>query len=86
MVDEQYDFGHSGKDGMGLGRWTYMTSLRGSEDYTTRIVYGYDPYYNKKQGTNTVYQQQRRFLITNQNDLTCHRTQFRDDLIEPLDK
>ena len=40
LVD-QYDFKHSGKDKLGLGRWVFMVS-RLSEGIKTRIVCGYN--------------------------------------------
>ena len=82
---EQYDFENSGKDEMGLGRWCIMT-FRGSEGHTTRVFCGYNPCYNNKQGTYTVFQHQRRYLITKKKDLTCPRTRFRQDLVEQLKK
>ena len=61
-------------------------TFHGSEGHTTQVVCGYNHCYNKKQGTNTVYQQQRRYLITKEKDLTCPRTRFRQDLVEQLKK
>ena len=80
---EQYDHDGAGKDPTGLGRWTVMT-FKGSDGITTRVICGYNPCYNKKQGTGTSYQQQRRYFITKQKDTTCPRTKFRQDLVTQL--
>ena len=62
---EQNNFEHLGKDDMGIGRWVGL-SFRGSDGHTTHVVCGYNPFYNKKQGTDTVYQQQRWYLSTDE--------------------
>ena len=65
---QHLDMDESGAEDSGLGRWTVMT-LKGDEGFTTRIVCAYNPCYNKKQGTGTSYQQQKRFLITKRKEI-----------------
>ena len=55
---EQYDSEHSGKDDTGRGRQVVVTFC-GLEGHAVCVVCGYIPCYNKKQGTRTLYQQQR---------------------------
>jgi hypothetical protein len=50
----------------------------------TRIVCGYNPCGNNKLNSGTSYQQQKRFFVTVQKDLTCPRKKFHDDLIVQL--
>ena len=52
---EQYDSENSSKGDTGLGRWVVI-AFRGSEGHTTQLACGYNPFYSKKQRTNTVYQ------------------------------
>jgi hypothetical protein len=80
---EQYDFESSCKDPTGLGRWVVMV-FRGENGLVTRVVVGYNPCYNNKQGSKTFYQQNRRHFILREQDTTCPRTRFRDDLISQL--
>jgi hypothetical protein len=47
---EQYDFESSCKDPTGLGCWVVMV-FRGENGLTTRVVVGYNPCYNNKQGS-----------------------------------
>ena len=82
---QHLDMDESGCDDSGLGRWTVMT-LKGEEGFTTRIVCAYNPCYNKKQGTGTVYQQQKRFLITKRKELMCPRKKLQEDLVALLKK
>jgi exonuclease III len=82
---EQYDFEESGKDDTGLRRIVIMT-FRGANGLRTRVVCGYNPCYNNKQESKTSYQQQRRYFITKERDLTCPRTRFREDLVALLTK
>ena len=63
------DPNESGKDPTGLGRWSVLT-LQG-EGVRTRVISGYNPCVSK--GSSTSYQQQRRFFIQTQRDLTCPR-------------
>ena len=84
-IIEQYGFENSGKDETGSGRWCIMTFC-GLEGHTTRVVYGYNPWYNNTQETNTVYQHQRRYFVTKEKDLICPQTRFRQDLVEQLKK
>jgi hypothetical protein len=73
----------SGKNELGLGRWSVMT-LRGEEGFVTRVVCGYNPCGNARPDSGTVYQQHRRFLITRRQSLVCPRVKFREDLIRQL--
>ena len=61
-------------------------TLKGDEGFTTRIVCAYNPCYNKKQGTGTSYQQQKRFLITKRRDDTCPRKKLQEELVAQLKK
>ena len=83
-LTQQIDRNESGKDPSGLGRWTVMT-LQG-DGVRTRVVCGYNPCGNNKLNSSTSYQQQRRFLVTIRNDLTCPRKKFHDDLVAQLKK
>lgn len=80
---DQYDAEESGRDDLGLGRWTYMV-FRGGDGLTTRVVCGYNPCYNKKKESKTSYQQLRHYHVLKENDLTCPRTRFREDLVSQL--
>ena len=71
-IVDQYDFEHSGKDNTGLGRWVSMV-FRGSEGVTTRVVCGYNPCYNTRMESRTLYQQNRRYFITKEKDRSCPR-------------
>ena len=66
---EQFDSEKSGKDEVGLDRWTHMC-FKDDDGYMTLVlvVCGYNPCYNHKQGSNTVYQQHRRYLINKKKD------------------
>jgi hypothetical protein len=50
----------------------------------TRVVCGYNPCYNKNPNSSTMYQQHRRFFITQRKYLTCPQTKFREDLVAQL--
>lgn len=80
---EQYDMEESGRDSLGLGRWVVMV-FRGANGLTTRVVCGYNPCMNKNEVSRTTYQQQRRYYLLQENDDTCPRTRFREDLIKQL--
>ena len=71
------------KDPTGLGRWVVIT-LRGSDGFTTRIVCGYNPCGSGKANSGTVYQQHRRFFLTQRRSTTCPRVKFREDLLAQL--
>jgi hypothetical protein len=45
---------------------------------------GYNPCYNNKQGSKAFYQQNWRHFILREQDTTCPRTRFREDLIAQL--
>ena len=83
-LTEQLDHDETGKDATGLGRWSVMT-LKG-DGVHTRIVCGYNPCGSGKLNSGTTYQQQRRYFITKEKDLTCPRKRFHDDLIRQLEK
>ena len=61
-------------------------TLCGSEGIKTRVVCGYITCYNKKMELNTSYQQHQKFFITKQEDRTCPRKRFREDLIAQLNQ
>ena len=81
-LTQQIDGNKSRKDPSGLGRWTVMT-LQG-DGVQTRIVCGYNPCGNNKLNSGTSYQQQKRFFVTVQKDLTCPKKKFHDNLIAQL--
>jgi hypothetical protein len=53
---QQFNPEASGRDDLGLGRWTYML-FRGTNNMVTRVKCGYSPCANKKEDSGTVYQQ-----------------------------
>ena len=59
---QQFDPEGSGRDDLGLGRWTHMR-FAGEDRIVTRIICGYSPCANKKKDSGTVYQQHRCHLI-----------------------
>ncbi len=83
-LTEQLDHNESGKDDTGLGCWTVMT-LQGGR-VRTRLVCGYNPCGNAKLNSGTSYEQHRRFLVTQQKDLTCPRKRFHDNLMIQLNR
>jgi hypothetical protein len=83
-LTEQLDHNESGKDVSGLGRLSVMT-LQGDR-VCTRVVCSYNPCGSGKLNSGTTYQQQRRYFITWEKDLTCPRKHFHDDLMRQLDK
>lgn len=83
-LTQHLDLNKSGKDPTGLGRWSVMT-IQG-DGTRTRIICGYNPCGNNKTNSGTLYQQQRRFLITTRQDLTCPRKKFCEDLTIQLAK
>jgi hypothetical protein len=60
-------------------------TLKG-EGIQTRIVCEYNPCGNTKLNSGTLYQQQRKYFVTQKNDLTCPRKCFHDNLIEQITK
>jgi hypothetical protein len=80
---EQFDLEGSGRDDLGLGRWTFM-KFKGGDGVVTRVICGYSPCSNKKKDSGTVYQQHRQHLINNLNDLTCPRVRFCNDLLRHM--
>ncbi len=83
-LTEQLAHDQSGNDKIGLGQWLVMT-LKG-EGVQTRVVCGYNPFYNKNPKSSTSYQRHRRYFITKKGDLTCPRTKFREGLVAQLKK
>jgi hypothetical protein len=73
----------SGRDDLGLGRWTYM-KFSGCDNIVTRVIRGYSPCVNKKKDSGTVYQQHRWHLIDKLNNDTCLITRFREDLLHKM--
>ena len=61
-LQQKFDLEGSGRDDLGLGRWTHMRFV-GEDRIVTRIMCGYSPCVNKKKDSGTVYQQHRRHLI-----------------------
>jgi hypothetical protein len=53
---KQFDSEGSGRDDLGLGRWTFM-KFKGGDGVVTRVICGYSPCSNKKKDSGTVYQQ-----------------------------
>jgi hypothetical protein len=83
-LTKQLDQNKSGKDKMGLGRWSVMT-LQGI-GVRTRIICGYNPCGNAKLNSGTTYQQHRRYFVTMKKDITCPRKPFHNDLMKQLNK
>jgi hypothetical protein len=82
-ITENLDLEQMGKDPTGLGRWLVMT-VKGSNGSQTRIVCGYNPCYNRNPNSSISYQQHRGYLLMQQKDLTCLRTNFCKDLMAQL--
>jgi hypothetical protein len=77
---QQFNPEGSGRDDLGLGRWTYM-KFSGNDNIITWVICRYSPCANKKKDLGTVYQQHRQHLINKLNDDTCPRLRFREDLL-----
>jgi hypothetical protein len=77
---QQFDPEGSGRNDLGLGRWTFMRFV-GDDKIVTRVICGYSPCANKKKDLGTVYQQHCQHLINKLKDDTCLRAWFRKDLI-----
>ena len=80
---QQFNPKASGRDDLGLGRWTYML-FRGTNNTVTWVICGYSPCANKKKDSGTVYQQHRRHLINKLGEDTSPRSQFREDLLHQM--
>jgi len=80
---QQFNLEGSGRDELGLGRWTYMRFV-GEDRIVTRVICGYSPCANKKKDSSTVYQQHRRHLISKLKDDTCPCACFREDLLHQM--
>ena len=63
-----------------------MIVFQGPDGIVTRVVCGYNTYYNKKKQSQTSYQQQRRYFIQKEKDRTCPRKRLREDPIKQLPK
>jgi hypothetical protein len=83
-LTKQLDQNESGKDEMGLRRWSVMT-LQG-DGVRTRMICRYNPCGNAKLNSGTTYQQQRRYFVMMKKDTTCPRKRFHDDLLKQLNK
>ena len=68
----------SGVDTSGLGRWSWI-KLQGKHGKSTTIITAYCPCMSDSAKPETVYSQQKRFLISNNEDI-CPREAFRRDL------
>ena len=69
----------TGKDTTGLGRWSHML-LEGKNNHKVRVVSAYNPCKSSNtQQLQTVYAQQKRYLIS-KGISTCPRLQFQTDL------
>jgi hypothetical protein len=53
---------------------------------TTRIICGYNPCGKDRPNSGTVYHQQQQYLILKRGCLTCPRVEFREDLVEQLQR
>lgn len=73
---------NSGKDELGLGRWTHM--VFGSDSHRTRVVCGYNPCKSGRRALRSTYRQHRRYLQEVKGDDTCPRQKFREDLVTQL--
>jgi hypothetical protein len=83
-LTKQLDLDQLGKDNTGLGWWTVMT-LQGANACIC-IVCRYNLCGNNHPDSGTVYQQQCRFFITQQQNNNCPRKLFCKDLIAQLRK
>jgi hypothetical protein len=81
-LTDQLDHNQMGKDETCLGMWSVMM-LKG-DGVTTRVVYGYNPCFNRNLDSSMTYQQHMQFFITQKKDLTCPCTKFREDLVGQL--
>ncbi len=79
---QQFAPEESGRDELGLGRWTYMLFC-GANNMVTRVICGYSPCANKKD-SRMVYQQHRRHLINKLKVDTCPRSRFWEDLLRKM--
>jgi exonuclease III len=80
---QQYNPAESGRDDLGLGRWTHM-KFKGDDNISTRVICVYSPCANKKKDSGTVYQQHCWHLINTLKKDTCPQAQFCEDLLRQL--
>ena len=66
----------TGADPTGLGRWTWM-AFQNKEQRITRVVTIYVPNYVDGRKLNSVYQQQKRYLLKQRDKCTCPREAMR---------
>ena len=83
LMDQFYS-NRSGRDELGLGRWTFMRFV-GSYGVVTYMVCGYNPTENNKVESRTTYQQHRILYINKQKEITCPRKRLVNDLIKHLE-
>ena len=72
----------SGADDTGLGRWSWI-QLEGHNNRRVRVVLAYNPCRTKTSHFSTVYSQQKRYFLS-QNEDICPRLRFRQDLYKLL--
>jgi hypothetical protein len=65
-----FDSEGSGRDNLGLGRWTYMRFI-GDDKIITRVICGYPPCIIKKKDLGEVYQKHCHHLINKLKDNIC---------------
>lgn len=81
-VLDQHDCKNCGSNESRLGRWVHM-AFQGN-NMMTRVICGYSPYYNRNIASETLYSQQRQYLLTHKWDMTCLQTRFCEDLVQKL--
>jgi hypothetical protein len=82
-ITKKIDHDRSCKNNTGLGRQSVMM-LQG-DGVRTQVICGYNPRGNVKLNSGTTYQQNCRYFIMKDKDLTCPRKCFREDLIKQLE-
>jgi hypothetical protein len=80
---ERFDPDGSGRDNLGLGRWTFM-KFDGGDGVLTQVISGYSPCASKKKDPGTVYQQHQWHLINKLCDLTCPRVRLCKQLLHQM--
>ncbi len=77
---QQFDPEGSGRNDLGLGRWTFMRFVS-DDKIVSQLICGYSPCANKKKDLGTVYQQHCQHLINKLKDNTCPCAWFKKYLI-----
>jgi hypothetical protein len=72
---QQFAPEESGRDDLGLGRWTHM-QFCGNNNTVTWVICGYSPCASKKKDSGMVYQQHRWHLFNKLRGDTCPRSGF----------